>query len=85
MIGQYQQDELDFKTTGHPHGELYEQRQVERGLTLCMQGGYLAVHLPYGLFPRADEPPQTGLQPGYMGQQAQAFMLTHFYYPFWKK
>ena len=56
-----------------PHGELYEQRQIERGLALCMQGGYLAVHLPYGLFPRVDEPPQTGLQSGYVGQQAQGF------------
>lgn len=73
MVGQYQQDELDFKTTGHPHGELYEQRQIERGLALCMQGGYLAVYLPYGLFPRVDEPPQTGLQSGYVGQQAQGF------------
>ena len=85
MIGQYQQDELDFKTTGHPHGELYEQRQVERGLTLCMQGGYLAVHLPYGLFPRADEPPQTGLPTRIWANKRKAFMANPFLYPFWKK
>ena len=79
MVGQYQQDELDFKTTGHPHGELYEQRQIERGLALCMQGGYMDSSRVSMNRRRRD------FNPGMWANRRKAFMASPFLYPFWKK
>ena len=73
MVGQDEQDELDFEAARHTHPKLNQQRKVERGTTLGVQGGNLAVHIADGLALGFHETLQARLQTGDVGQEMQGF------------